>query len=260
MNHTLQTGNKTGRIHLLDELRGFALLCMIFYHAFYTMFMLFHMEIGARLIRFFMPTEPFFAGVFVLISGISSHLSKNNWSRGGKLLAVSMLITAVTMGYDYFFHAGTTIIFGILHMLALSILIYQAVHKLLNKVPVLLGFCIFILLFLITFHIYHGYLGWGDWHINLPAAWFQTNHFFMFGIVNDSFYSADYFPLIPWLFLFLAGTFLGRWAKDGRFPQWTMRSRIPFLQWLGRHSLVIYIFHQPVIYAILLLLSAFMDQ
>ena len=103
MNHTLQTGNKTGRIHLLDELRGFALLCMIFYHAFYTMFMLFHMEIGAQLIRFFMPAEPFFAGVFVLISGISSHLSKNNWSRGGKLLAVSMLITAVTMGYDYFF-------------------------------------------------------------------------------------------------------------------------------------------------------------
>lgn len=260
MNQKSQIQDKTGRIHLLDELRGFALLCMIFYHAFYTMAMLFGMEIGVGLIKFFMPAEPFFAAVFVLISGIASRLSKNNWSRGIKLLAVSLLITAATVGFDYFFQAGTTILFGILHMLALSILIYQALRKVLDKIPVLLGFGIFTLIFLITYNIYFGYLGWGALRFDLPAAWYETNRLFVFGLVNKSFYSADYFPLIPWLFLFLAGTFLGRWAKEGKFPQWTMRSRVPFLQWMGRHSLVIYVLHQPVIYGVLLLISTLMGN
>lgn len=225
MNQTSQIKSKTGRIHLLDELRGFALLCMIFYHAFYTMAMLFGMEIGVRLIRFFMPAEPFFAGVFILISGISSRLSKNNRSRGLKLLGVALLLTAATIGIDYFLQAGVTIIFGILHMLSLSILIYHVLRKPLEKISVPLGFCIFVLLFLLTYHVYYGYLGWGSLRLNLPPEWFANNYFFAFGMVNDAFYSADYFPLLPWSFLFLAGAFLGRLAKEEN-SQWTMRSRV----------------------------------
>ena len=32
-----QTERATQRIHLMDELRGFAVFCMVFYHAFYTL-------------------------------------------------------------------------------------------------------------------------------------------------------------------------------------------------------------------------------
>ena len=42
-----QTERATKRIHLMDELRGFAVFCMVFYHAFYTLAYLFNLEFGA---------------------------------------------------------------------------------------------------------------------------------------------------------------------------------------------------------------------
>ena len=42
-----------GRIHLMDELRGFAVFCMVFYHGFYSMANLFDMPLGAFLCRSF---------------------------------------------------------------------------------------------------------------------------------------------------------------------------------------------------------------
>ena len=80
----------------MDEIRGLCVLLMIFYHAFYTMSMLFHWELGTKLLVFFSPAEPFFAGLFILISGISSQLSHSNLIRGLKLLGVALALTLVT--------------------------------------------------------------------------------------------------------------------------------------------------------------------
>ena len=73
-------------------------------------------------------------------------------------------------------------------------------------------------------------------------------HFAPLGLPGAGFSSADYFPLIPWCFVFAAGTVVGRLARDGKFPAWTYPSRVPFFSFLGRHALLIYIVHQPVIY------------
>lgn len=243
------------RIHLMDELRGFALLCMVFYHAFFTMFMLFDMPLGRTLVDFFRPVEPAFAALFIGVSGVSSRLSKSNLKRGLKLLCVALLLTAATVVFDRFFNAGTTIVFGVLHMLALSILIFHFSKRLLDFIPPLAGICLFSFLFLLTFNISSGYLGFGEFKIALPQAWYGSNALFALGFINNSFYSADYFALFPWLFIFIAGTYLGVWAQQGRFPAWTYRSRVPFFQWMGRRSLAIYVLHQPVIYGVLLVFS-----
>ena len=50
------------RIYLLDELRGLAVFCMVFYHAFYSMSEFFNIAIGTKLLDFFTPAEPFFCG------------------------------------------------------------------------------------------------------------------------------------------------------------------------------------------------------
>ena len=84
--------SRKGRIHLMDEIRGLCVLLMIFYHAFYTMSMLFHWDLGTKLLVFFSPAEPFFAGLFILISGISSQLSHSNLIRGLKLLGVALAL------------------------------------------------------------------------------------------------------------------------------------------------------------------------
>jgi uncharacterized membrane protein len=67
------------------------------------------------------------------------------------------------------------------------------------------------------------------------------------GIYTSSFTSSDYFPLLPWAFIFLVGTFFGRFAAAEKFPKFTYQSHIPPLSFMGRHALIIYIVHQPII-------------
>ena len=84
------------RYHLLDELRGFAVVCMVFYHAFYLLAFSFNLNIGFTLLNFFTPLEPIFASFFIFLSGICSFLTRSNTKRGLKLLAVALSITLVT--------------------------------------------------------------------------------------------------------------------------------------------------------------------
>ena len=110
----LRAAPPKARIHMMDELRGFAVLCMVFYHAFYSAAYLLGWQWGKVLLSFFMPAEPYFAGLFILISGISSQLSHSNLIRGLKLLAVAVCVTLVTG----FFLPDQIIRFGILHLLS----------------------------------------------------------------------------------------------------------------------------------------------
>lgn len=72
-----------------------------------------------------------------------------------------------------------------------------------------------------------------------------------FGFYPWWFYSTDYFALLPWLFLFWAGYFL--YGVVGRRRMEPLRRSVcPPLGWLGRHSLLLYLLHQPVIYGVLL--------
>ena len=76
------------------------------------------------------------------------------------------------------------------------------------------------------------------------------SYLFPLGLLADGFSSSDYYPLMPWFFLFCAGSFLGRWIKEGRAFHWVYTARMPFLEKLGRHTLLIYILHQPVLIAL----------
>ncbi|NLF79968.1 MAG: DUF1624 domain-containing protein [Clostridia bacterium] len=85
----------------------------------------------------------------------------------------------------------------------------------------------------------------------LPAPSWADGNFagFILGW-NRAFYTADYFPLIPYLGWFLLGAALGGLLyrdKRSLFPGRGGRAARPFL-WLGRHALLIYILHQPLIY------------
>lgn len=251
----MEAASPRRRIYLMDELRGFAVFCMVFYHAFYTLAYLFNLSIGKALLFFFMPAEPWFAGLFILISGISSNLSRSNTRRGLKLAAVALIVTLAT----WLVVPEERITFGILHFLAVCMILYGLAQRFLLHAD--RGFqwwpvVVCAVLYLLTREIGSGTLGIGPASVSLPSALYATDWLAPLGFHTHAFYSADYFPLLPWVFVFFAGTSLGLLAAEERFPEWTYRSRVPFFSWLGRHALVIYVLHQPVIYGVSLLVSS----
>ena len=56
--------------------------------------------------------------------------------------------------------------------------------------------------------------------------------------------------LLIWIFCFLMGAFIGKLAEQERFPAWMYTSRVPFFSWAGKHTLVIYLLHQPAAFAV----------
>lgn len=244
---------KPRRIYLMDELRGLAVFCMIFYHGFYTAGFLFGNEVGAYFFRFFMPAEPFFAGLFMFISGIACNLSHSNLFRGLKLLALALGVTLVT----WLAVPEDIITFGILHFLAVCMILAGLLKPVVDRyrfswIPV----AVCAVLYLCTRNIEKGFLGpCAPLLLPLPQVLYATNWLAPLGMHGSSFASADYFPLLPWIFVYAAGVFVGKLAKAGKFPELSYRSQVPPLSWMGRHALILYLVHQPVIYGAFLLLS-----
>lgn len=116
-----------------------------------------------------------------------------------------------------------------------------------------------LLLFAATYHTQDGFWQLGPWQILLPGAWYANLFTAFFGFFPRGFFSTDYFPLLPWLFLFWAGYFLHFCMGRARMEP-LRRSVCAPLGWLGRHSLGIYLLHQPVIYGVLLLLFHVFEQ
>lgn len=235
----------------MDEARGFVVVLMVIYHGFYTVGYLFSLEWGRILFDFFMPVEAFFAGVFIFICGISCRLSRNNLKRGTLLLLLALAITLI-LGI---FLPNEIILFGILHFLSVSIILFVLLRRLLDRLNPLTGLALCALLMLITWWVPEsqgsafGIKGLLSWPVPdyLKQPWLYP-----LGFVELK--SSDYFSLFPWIFCFFGGSYVGVWAARRQFPSWMYRSRVPFLSYIGRHALLIYIAHQPLIYALLYLI------
>lgn len=180
---------------------------------------------SVQLVRYFIVFS------FLLLSGISCRLSRSNVRRGLQTAACAVVITLVTA------LIGDPAKFGILHLLACCMLLYGWQGKRWEKIPetaaMVLALGCFVLLFcwLDSFRV--GF----DW-------------LFPLGFRSRFFYSSDYYPLLPWLFLFLAGTVLGRRVAVSE-GKWKTVPLPGWLTWPGRHALLIYMLHQPLIVAVL---------
>lgn len=244
-----QRAKSKRRVVVLDELRGLAIVLMVFYHAFYLIGYTFDAPLCRTLFQFFYPVQPFFAALFVFLCGISCNFSRNNVKRGLLLAAVAILLSAV-LWCAVFWRMLTPdnyIWFGVLHLLAVSILLYALLKPTLRLLPPWLGLLLCAVLFLLTYHLpdanggYFGMKGLFMWAV--PTASQDNPWLYALGLCPVTL-SGDYFPLLPWFFCFLGGTFVGRWKT----PKWAYRSRVPFLAAVGKQSLWVYLFHQPALY------------
>lgn len=225
------------RYHLIDALRGLSIILMMAHHFGFTLlyFGFDTTEILSSPIIGFL--SPFFAGIFILLSGMSSRFSRSNVKRGIITLVFAVLLTIVS---GFF---GVKIWFGILHFLGLSMLVYGLLQKWLVKIPFKLSLVLWISIF-VAFFIY------------LPRS-ADNNLFYWMGFMgSDSYDASDYFPFGKWFFLFLTGTQIGLLVKEHKFPKWFYNFNMPFLPFVGRNTFFIYLAHQPVFYLLLTIYTA----
>ena len=148
---------------------------------------------------------------------------------------------------------GSKIYFGILHCLGSCMIITGLLMPVISKINYKLGAVISAFLFIFTYGINTGTMLFTL--IKLPASWYQYDFLAPLGVYSKNFKSADYFSIIPWLFLFLFGAFIGKLAINENLPKFMYKQRSKFLCTVGKNSLWVYILHQPAIYLIMLIIA-----
>jgi len=255
--HTLQfisgimtkKGTGSTRFREIDYFRGIAVCMMVAFHAVFDMayFGVVDIDVHSGPWRLLALCT---ASLFLLIVGLSLTVSGARAQkvldrrafafkylrRGAGIMALGFLITLVTV----IIVPGEPILFGILHLIGLMVMIAPLYIRLpwgslcAGLASVLIGWCI------------------SGFHGPLFLAWL--------GIHPPGFASLDYTPVFPWAGAVFTGVFIGHMLYPGG-------ERAPFIPagplpgngpvcLLGRHSLAIYVVHQPVILLLLLLSGA----
>lgn len=237
----------TARCALLDNLRGLTLVSMISYHACWDMVYIFDHDWAWYSSAGAYWWQQSICWTFILLSGFCWPLGRRPLRRGVEVSVGGGLVTAATV----LFMPENRVLFGVLTLLGASMLLLIPLDKLFRKIPPIAGIFGAFALFLLTRNVNRGTLGFEAWRLaSLPRGLYRSLSTAFLGFPPESFWSTDYFSLLPWFFLFLTGYFLHRLRRGKPLPAgrpW------PLLNFLGRRSLIIYLLHQPVVYAVLTL-------
>ncbi|HPW10998.1 MAG TPA: heparan-alpha-glucosaminide N-acetyltransferase [Methanoregulaceae archaeon] len=227
----------------IDIARGIAVVMMVLFHIAFDLSFLGIAGIPVSSLpwrAFAMAT----AALFLLLVGISlsisagyakTRLSRSDFilkylKRGAGIFAIGIGISIVT----WIILPGAFIVFGILHLIGLSIAL-SPLYTGYSWQNLLAGLAIILVSPVVAAMRGDGWLVW-------------------LGIHPPAFYSIDYTPVFPWLGVVLIGVGLGAILYPRAARRWDHEvptlPRSP-LRFLGRHSLAIYLVHQPIILGIL---------
>ena len=237
------------RFFALDSIRGLALLNMIIYHALWDLVYIFEYNIPLFKSNAAFIWQQVICQTFIFISGFCYSFGKHKFKRGLTVFLCGIIISAAT----FIVMPENLVLFGVLTLLGSCMLFFIPFEKYIEKVNSILGTTISVILFIITFNINYGNIGFAKiTFIELPKRWYCNLFTAYIGLPSDNFTSSDYFSIFPWLFLFSAGIFANKYFKENDLLKYLTKPHIKPLEWFGRHSLLIYIVHQPLIYFLLL--------
>ena len=249
---TQLAGNRTAggavRFWEVDALRGVAFLLMVVYHAAFDLAAFGGWPIAVTVGGWRMFAD-FIASLFLFVSGVSLVLAHQRLGsdpvryrrhlvrRFSRLAAAALLVTVVT----WFVSPADVVLFGILHLILVSNLVSLPLLRLREWNLLIAGAAAVLGFFL-------GRLPDNPW-------------LFWLGLVPEGYRSFDFRPLFPWLAFVLLGVsfgvwFYGRGVRRWRLPEAATLPGTGLLVWLGRHSLLLYLVHQPVLIVLLTAIGA----
>ncbi|WP_241146145.1 heparan-alpha-glucosaminide N-acetyltransferase [[Collinsella] massiliensis] len=231
----------TSRVAAFDILRGITIISMVCFHAAYDAVYIY----GFDLPWFRDPViqdvwRCSISWVFIALAGWMTRFSRNNLRRAALYGASALIVWLVTSVAS----VDTAISFGILYCMAACTLCWGTLSPALKRVHPLLGLLIALGLFALTYTV--------------PRHLYAVDGLAWLGFPGPGFASGDYYPLIPYCFLYAAGAFGARLfdrLSPGGYPAWMRRDWIAPLSAIGRHSLLIYLAHQPLLIVLFTLIG-----
>ncbi len=217
------------RYQEIDFARGIAVILMLVFHTFFDAHYFGKIDLSGAFWYYF---PRFIGGMFIFISGLTLSVVKPDYRRVlRKALRLSILAAGIT-AVTYIFVPDEYVIFGILHFFTLATLIGPLFlnHP---KVQLPAGIAVFIT------------------GVYIHTLRVNTNLLVWLGFLPKNFATLDYYPLMPWLGIFLLGMYAGNHFKPLKSKFWSESWPITVL---GKNSLKIYILQHPLIILMLHLL------
>jgi len=231
------------RLELPDALRGLAVLLMLVFHSAYDLNHFNLLSLDLLHSTFWPAFQKVIVTLFVGVAGISLALAALRglnkprfWRREALLVVSAGLVSAGS----YWLFPTSWIFFGVLHFMALASVLALPFLRLggwntvLGSVAVLL-----------------------PWWIHEPL--FNAAGLQWVGLGTAIANTKDYTPFLPWFGVMLFGVYIGNkfercsWCVHP-LPRWRGLAEI---MWLGKHSLVVYLAHQPLLMAFFWLVATF---
>ena len=223
---------KTSRYPVIDCIRGFAIIAMIAYHFGFDLNMQGYISQDINHNSNWQVARSLILGTFLFVAGFSMALAenKNITRRLIRLVRIAACAVLVSIG-SYFMFPDSWIFFGVLHFVLVGSLICWLV---IPYQKLLLIFAMSIL----TIGVFY------------ESPVFNRPFLQWLGMMTYKPITEDYVPLLPWLGVMMIGARMGQWALT-KSKLWLFDykpSSILFpVQWLGQHSLIVYMLHQPIL-------------
>jgi len=224
------------RIWEIDFLRAIAIILMATFHMVFDLNEFVGIDID-YLTGFWYWEGKASALTFIFLAGVSSGFSKNTAKRGIKVLLYAMAITIVT----YIFFIEQYIRFGILHFLGVSMLLFPLLNRMHN-----------ILLVISASVIALG-------AIPLKNVLTDTAMLLPFGVMYRGFTTLDYYPLSPYLSVFILGVLAYKLYYYKRQSIFKFSYENSYITVISKNSLLIYLIHQPIIIAVIYIFKFLMN-
>lgn len=231
------------RLHLPDALRGFAIINVVIYHFLYDIFIIYGLNEDWTELPYIKLWQVLGSGLFILISGMVFSRSRGFWRRG---LLLNMLGAAITL-FTVLLMPEQAVYYGILTFFGCAVWLLGWLQPLLQKIPAAAGMLLAVFSYLLTMDIDDGYAAVFGMLLWQWPEYLYTDGLALLGFNSPGFYSADYFPLLPNFFVMIFGWFLYRRAEQQGQLALLQKGDIGLLTAAGRHSLLIYLVHQPLL-------------